>query len=309
MKKILVIFAGQAYREKTLFHLFQKDERVLCYLKDYSAKAGIDLLADDLPLSSPLWVQIILGSYQRILFKRLEPLLCSYHVDLVGYSLGEISAFLASIDASADESIQLLRYRTQLMTTDLHGELYDLLAVKGRWVFEKIATLIEQYHCHIAIINSPQHLILGGKVVDLNKLITVLQQQQLEHAKFLAIERPSHTPFYRPQVEKFKLFLQQHYAKKTLRYPIMSPLQLCKITQTKTECSLLADELQMTLQWQKVCNLIHDYQYDGVIDLGPGSAMTAILMDSGNEFAAEQWITAANYQTLAGFLKAIVAFK
>ncbi|MFT4058018.1 MAG: hypothetical protein QM652_00555 [Legionella sp.] len=46
------------------------------------------------------------------------------------------------------------------------------------------------------------------------------------------------------------------------------------------EIELLDKELYSTLHWNKVCDLIHEYNYDLIIDLGPGNAMIHFLNEN-----------------------------
>lgn len=309
--KILFVFAGQGYHENNLFDIFRTDQKAMSLLKIFSAAAKIDFLRSDLQITNPSSIQCIIGTYQSTLFARLIPLFTDHQVDLIGYSLGEVNAFLASIGASPKESIKLLSYRTQIMTSIVKKnglEEYDLLSIIGKFTLEEIQTILEKHNCYTAIINSNQHIVIGGKVSDLKKLAKELSKYHLTHAKFLEIHLPSHTPFYADESKLFQEFLNEHWRLDSLRYSIISPLELNKVYNAEKEKVLLSQELYSTIQWHSVCNLISEYQYNLIIDLGPGESMTNILTASNVELSNTQIVTASRYNSLKGLYRTITSF-
>ncbi|MCE3044722.1 malonate decarboxylase subunit epsilon [Legionella sp. 16cNR16C] len=301
--RILFLFAGQGYQNNTLFDFFQQGDEADDLLGTFSSLAQLDLLSQPLPIDNPRWVQIIIGCYQLILFARVKPLLTNHQVELAGYSLGEASAFLASINASPERIIELLHHRSQLMNTLVSGtEDYDLITVKGEFDWKAIQILIAEYHCYIAIINSPQHLVIGGKCADLKRLASRLSTEGLRLIKFLNIQLPSHTPFYRQASVEFQHFLNGNFQADVMQYPVISPLKLRKIYKAEEERDLLGLELQECLDWFNVCNLIKEYQYDLIVDLGPGDSLSKILNASRKTLTAEL-LTASRYHGFDGFLQ------
>ncbi|HAT1822480.1 TPA: malonate decarboxylase subunit epsilon [Legionella pneumophila] len=308
--KLLFIFAGQGYHANSLFDIFRTDKKAMNLLKIMSSAAEIDFLQNDLEITNPHSVQSIIGAYQLTLFSRLLPHFTNHQVDLAGYSLGEISAFLGSINASPQDSFKLFRYRTQLMTSIVDKNIieeYDLLSVVGQFILEEIQPVIAKHNCYIAIINSTQHVVIGGKISDLTKLITALSQYPVRHAKFLGVYLPSHTDFYSDKSKQFQQFLDENYGFYSLKYPVISPLELNKIYDARQERVLLGQELCTTLQWHRVCSLIGEYQYNLIIDLGPGDSMTTILTKANAESLNIPLITASHYNSLKGLCNAITS--
>lgn len=308
--KILFLFAGQGYHAESLFDIFQTDKKTINYLKTMSSAAEIDFLQNNLEMTNPYSIQSIIGAYQLTLFSRLQPLFTNHQVDLAGYSLGEISAFLGSINANPRDSFKLFRYRTQLMTSIVDNNIfaeYDLLSVVGKFILEEIQPVIAKHNCYIAIINSAQHVVIGGKISDLRHLITALSQYPISHAKFLGVYLPSHTDFYSDKSKQFQQFLDENYGFYSLKYPVISPLELNKIYNAKQERALLAQELYTTLQWHKVCDLIGEYQYNLIVNLGPGDSMTTILNKANTELFNTPLITASHYNSLKGICNAITS--
>jgi malonyl CoA-acyl carrier protein transacylase len=301
---ILLLFAGQGFQQQNLFEIFQGNPKAIELLQEYSKTLSLDLLQPQLPITDPLYSQLIISAYQLTLFRIIEPLLFHHQIDCAGYSLGEVSAFLASSKASVPTVCKIITYRTQLMTSILTEHPinhYDLLFITGNFELETIETLCAKHKCYIAIINLQHHLVIGGTISNLTNLRTELQQYNVQHSKFLNIQLPSHTPFYLPKKGLFKNFLA-NMGLSTLDYPLFSPISLNKIYNNSEEQALLDAELFTCIQWNKVCELIIEYRFDLIIDLGPGPSMTNFLNLASTHL---NFITAAKYKNIAGLVKSI----
>ena len=301
--KIMLIFSGQGYSETTIFNLFKTDKTALDYLQSLSNAAGIDLIKQAKAITLPHMTQYIISAYQLTLFSIIAPLLMNHSVEFAGYSLGEVSAFLASVKADPAEAMRVIRSRTELMLSILNTSKqpeFDLLSIKGTFTFETIQSLCKKYRCAIAIINADNHYILGGMIVDLKKLLTELSQQPVKQTTFLSIHLPSHTSFYAQKANQLREMLDSTFSHSTLSHPIISPLKLKKIVDASEEMQLLDNELYTMLNWQSVCNLIAEYGYDVIIDLGPGGAMTSILTAAIANFPTIPIITLANFNSTEG---------
>jgi len=261
---VLCLFAGQGYQNNQLFNFFQDNLHATTLLHQLSSVMQLDLLNETVSLKDPNYSQFLIGAYQFTLFTLLKPLLASHQINLAGYSLGEVSAFLASVQATTEEMNKVLAFRTQVMTSILSNKNsleYDLLFIRGQFILNDIQELCTQYHCAIAIINSEERLILGGTVTDLKRLLDKLSQYHLTHSQFLEIHIPSHTPFYANKKGLLQNHLNSLFAKPLL-YPILSPIQLGKIYDVAEEKQLLDQELYTCLQWYSLCTLIPEYHYD-----------------------------------------------
>ncbi len=276
---ILCLFAGQGYQDDDLFLFFQNHPEAKKILLELSYIDKIDLLNPNCSLKSPYFAQYMITAFHFCIFNFIAPLLSSHQVNLAGYSLGEVSAFLASVGATHEELYQTIAFRTALMTSLIPMKdkfEYDLLSIRGPLNLEEMKKLCRKYHCEVAIINSEQHIILAGRIKDLKLLLANLSSIYLSSSHFLEIHLPSHTPFYANKKGMFAKHLDSLFFQE-LNYPILSPLELCKIYNTEEEKKLLDKELYTTLEWFQLCKLISEYQYDLIIDLGPGDSLSKQL--------------------------------
>jgi [acyl-carrier-protein] S-malonyltransferase len=309
--KILLLFGGQGVGDSNLYDLLHGDKEGDAFLSRASEIANTNLLHEIIKIRDPHDSQLLIGIFQLGVFSILRHILGASEISVAGYSLGEVPAFLSSINASLEECVEVLKYRTQLMTSLFIKEkegTYDLLSIKGRFGFEEIESLCFKYHCEIAIINAENRLIIGGKVSDLQNMLSHSEEFRIDHYKFLAVYEPSHTSYYRTHSEKFTEFLKSKFSESSLRYPIISPIKQRKIDDIHEEIILLGQELSTRLHWDKVCQLIPEYGYELIIDLGPGSAMTFFLKGSGARLYNQKIVTIANFRTLEGVREYVGAF-
>lgn len=310
---ILFIFSGQGYKVPGIFDLLLNTPHACDLLKEF----GIDSLRPNTSCFDPDKVQLTIGAYQLTLFSLLQPFFEHHQIDLAGYSLGEVNAFLASVAAHPKDCMSILAYRTHLMSaissslthelSSINAEPFDLLSIKGVFNLNELRFLCNRHDCAISIINANDHIIVGGQTADLKLLQSQLAESGLSHTRFLEIQRPSHTPFYQDKKGQLADFLNEHIeTTESLKYPIISPLTLEKIHQARDEVNLLDQELYSTLQWQKVCELISEYRYELIIDLGPGDGMSKLLLSSCFKYGTPI-ITVSDYKGLEGVICAITS--
>jgi [acyl-carrier-protein] S-malonyltransferase len=301
--KILCLFAGQGYHDLHLFHFFQGNEEASILLQHLSQAIELDLLNTNWNLKSPYQAQLIISAFQFCIFNLLAPFLTSHQVNLAGLSLGEVSAFLASMDATPEAFFQTISFRTTLMTSIFHDQdkfEYDLLSIRGPWVLEDIQTLCQHYQCGVSIIYSEQHFILAGQIKNLKKLLKKLGQDYPIQHHFLGVHVPSHSAFYAHLQGLFYQELTSFFSK-PLHYPILNPLELRIIYNAQEEKKLLDQELYTPLQWHKLCQLIPEYQYDLIVDLGPGDTMSKQLKMMNIDIPI---FTFSHFKSIHGALKA-----
>lgn len=299
--KILLMFSGQGDANSNLFQMFADDDLALNYVSQLATAASINIAehsADD--LRNPRLAQILIASYQLTLFKSIEDLISTSQLEFAGYSLGEVSAFLLSIQAEPKIAIEVLRQRTFLMVSNINiaNEAYDLVSFIGTFDIKMVQQLSSVESCGIAITISNSHVVLGGTISNLDKLLKKLSDLYQCQIKYLNVQLPSHTPIYKEQSAEFSKFILSTIPNGRLRYPIISPVQLQKIYDDQHEAQLLGDELCTTLDWKSVSMLISEYKYDLILDLGPGAALSSFLKEVHVD--PSLLVTVSNFQTIHG---------
>ncbi len=306
--KVLFIFAGQGYLKDDLFAVIDTDDSGKHRANDFLKRADLNTSITETQLADPQYTQLLIGAYQWTMYHEVCDFFTDDNLFFAGYSLGEVMALLTSIKATTTDAVSAIQYRTKLMLSEvLQNESYDLLSIKGRFSISDVKRCCQQNHCNIAIRNSDSHFIVGGEVSSLKQLIDDLKHAHLEHYRFLSICLPSHTPFYEHCRDKLSDFLLKKYKDSPLSIPILNPLLLSKVYTSEEEIKLLDKELYTTLDWYSVCLLIKENNFDLIIDLGPGAAMTSLLKAACPSIADNKILTLANFKTLTGIRNHIKA--
>jgi malonyl CoA-acyl carrier protein transacylase len=296
--RIIFLFAGQGYSNENLYDLLLSDEQSKAWLDQYQKANDFEYLDMVKKIKNPKHSQLLISSYQICLFNALKPLLDKQDVTLAGYSLGEVSAFLASCDADISTAYKCVSKRTRLMQIVAKEDAFDLVAIKGNLDQQLIEALCKKHHCGISIINSDDHYVIGGKIIDLKKILKHAKRLHIEHEKWLDINIPSHTPYFLVTVEKYLKYLNKKFKDFRLEYPIISPVALKKVFDIESEIKLLSKELCQTLHWHTVCELIPEFGYDLIIDIGPGSSMTSIFSPTNKKNIPV--VTCSDFKSLDG---------
>ncbi len=291
--KILIIFAGQGTHEDNLFDYFSDHKPSSQTITKFSEGLGFGLIEHEKHITNPVYAPQLIAGYQFTLFSSLVNHLTTHSIDVAGYSLGEVSAFLGSSQASPEMAAKVIAFRTKIMAKAIDLSSHDLLSLSGNIKLQEVASLCQQHGCYIAIVN-PSNIILGGTLQQLNALLGNVDTLGVTKHTFLEIKYPSHTPIYKGLKNKFSRYLATLF-QGSLEFPVLSPIALRKIYDTSEEIKLLDNELYSTLNWSKVIDLVSEYQYDLIIDLGPGSAISSMLL-AQNGLSPYQIITASNFK-------------
>ena len=169
-----------------------------------------------------------------------------------------------------------------------------------------IEALCKKHHCGISIINADDHYVIGGKIDDLKKILKHAKRVHIEYEKWLGIHIPSHTPYFLVTVDKYLKYLKKKFSSSQMEYPLISPIALKKVFDIESEIELLSKELCQTLHWHIVCELIPEFGFDLIIDLGPGKSMTSIFSASNAKNIPV--ITCSEFKSLEGLKSHIEQF-
>ncbi len=300
--KILLLFAGQGYIKPDLYQIFTTDPKAIKWMQSVQKQLKLDLPNDASKVIDPVFTQRLISLYQLGMCSLLAPQLEQHDIELVGYSLGEVSAYMFSIGLGIPEIDSCIKYRTQIMMDRLSpGEEndYNMVSVYGRFKLEDINEWCKKYGCFVAIINADNHVVICGKIKNIQSLL-LNQTHYINKSHFLSIPLPSHTPLYNLQSQQFEQFLLKNYSHKKMKYPILSTLFHEKNLDNKLQISLLSSALSKPLEWYKINHLIEEYQYDLILDLGPGQAMSAMLMEQDKFKFDKKIIRFSEFKTIAG---------
>ncbi len=192
---------------------------------------------------------------------------------LIGHSLGEyIAAGLAGV-MSLNDTVDLICKR---------GELTSSLPVQGRMmtVFCHEATLdvllAEFPAIDLAVVNSPEQLVVAGSAEDLDALACQLRQRRIDH-KPLAIHFASHSRFIEPALEPFHAFCRTlTYAPP--RIPVLSNLTGRLFGEEQPfSARYWQEHLRQPVNFSRCLQTAVEMGIDAFIEIGPSSVLTSLI--------------------------------
>lgn len=216
-----------------------------------------------------------------------------------GYSVGEVASWAISGAIDVDTTFEIVSQRADLMdkaTTQPAG----LAAVLGLPRSE-IEQICHDNHAFIAIINAPQHYILGGYRSDLKVALDVALQQGATRTVLLPVEVPSHTPILKDATERFLVVLSErlHNASPSPDVRLLSGIDAMQVRHVDSGIAKLATQISTTVDWAACMDACRSLRPELILELGPGDALARMISQVAPEIPAR---SVADFRSVSGAL-------
>lgn len=211
--------------------------------------------------AQPLIVEATLGNWEALKNKLPEP-------DLVlGYSIGELTAYAVAGAIQPEEAIQLAVKRAEWMDKCPQG---GLLALSGC-----PKALLKDYPVEIAIDNGHGHYVVGGLTPDLASLESALKKKEIKATR-LPVEVASHTSWMAPASHAFVRELEKT-SFRTPRFPILSTITGELVTTKEKMVALLSRQISETIHWADCYPILKEKGVAIALELGPGAQLSRMM--------------------------------
>lgn len=202
---------------------------------------------------------------------------------ILGYSVGELAAYGCAGAMDAAQTLRLAQQRAALMDAATAAAT-GLIAILGL-DRTAITRLCHSHAAHIAIINGPDHFVLGAPTAQLSAIETAALAQRATRAVRLRVGVAAHTPLLRNASLDFETALKAS----TLRDPavaVLAGVTGAAVTTHALAITTLADQLCATVDWQACMQSAYEMGARVFLELGPGQALTRLLRDAYPSVAA-----------------------
>lgn len=275
-------------------------------VNDASAVSGLDLLKimkdEHGELAKTEYVQPALVTVSYGIYRMLERDLPGLTVSgMVGLSLGEYAALLASKAMDFTAGMKLLVDRAKYMQADadkvdstLAAILNpDIVAVKD-FCQRDAAT---GHQVYIANYNSPAQLVIGGVTADVQAAAAKIKDQGLaKRAVVLKVNGAFHTPLFNGARSKMHDRLQDVRFNEPV-VPVISNTTVTPFT-VKTIRSVLARQLAVPTHFgDDLQYLIDHQQIDATLEIGPGKTLTRFAKQVNRQLKTNHIAGLNDYQT------------
>lgn len=197
-------------------------------------------------------------------------------ISFSGYSLGELSALICSTEISFEQGLYLAQQRGMLMSQAVQ-EPSGLLAVQGlNW--NGLELLLAKTATELSIKISDSHFIVGGLEANLQQLTQQLEQVGTRSTKRLNVTIPSHTSLVDCAVAPYRQVMLQHQFNRLVT-PIIGGSGGHKYYKTCDAVEALIHQMNHAIDWDSCLTAIQENQPDIVLEIGPGNALSKMLLE------------------------------
>lgn len=283
-----ILFSGQGAQKPQMGCDLLEDATFSQTLSQASEAAGLDIVkllkSEHGELNQTRYVQPALAAFSLGIWRMLQrdlPKLPA--VGMIGLSLGEYPALMATESLSIDAGFALLKDRGEYMQSDA-DELSSTLAAIIDPDRKKVEAICEQVSSvWVANYNSPRQLVIGGTQAKIATAVDLLNEQQAAKRVIrLNVSGAFHTPLFDGARQKMKERLSSvEFAQP--KVPVISNTTMTPF-QPEKAAAILERQLAVPTHFgEDLQYLIDRFQIDGTLEIGPGKTLSkfAKQVDAG----------------------------
>ncbi|HMI63970.1 MAG TPA: malonate decarboxylase subunit epsilon [Puia sp.] len=273
--KTVFLFPGQGSQKPGMLDGFPSSS----FYKDAKEILGQNLqsLDSEENLRSTVYAQICLLIAGVISARKLQTK--GVHPDFVaGHSVGAFAAAVISEVISFKQALSIIRTRATLME-QAYPRGYGMAVLVGMTeaALQKTLTVFNRDHdtVYLSNINSPDQLVVSGKLSSLEGLIQQLQQRGIRKAQVLDVAVPSHCPLLNGVSETLKARINQM----ELHEPVIpyASNHNGRLLRTKDAIGMdLCKSIAAPVRWYEATTLLYELGARLFIEMEPSGVLSKI---------------------------------
>ncbi|MGE8250263.1 MAG: malonate decarboxylase subunit epsilon [Stenotrophomonas bentonitica] len=212
---------------------------------------------------------------------------------VAGYSAGELAAHAIAGSFDSTACLHLAARRAALMDAASPADA-GLIAVIGL-AADEIALLCAEHAVHLAIVNGPDHVVLGGLRSALEAAAAAAVRRGARTVS-LPVDVPAHTPLLAPAAQAFEAALDET-ALQPPRLRLLAGIDGSSVVDVARVVHTLAAQIARTVQWQQVLAQAVERGGKVFLELGPGSALSRRVRELHPQLQAR---SVEDFRTLEG---------
>lgn len=206
-------------------------------------------------------------------------------ITVAGYSAGELAAWGIAGVIDAETVLELTARRAVLMD-EASRSATGLAAVLGLPRAE-IEAICRAHDLHIAIVNGPLHVLVGGAAADLEPALAQAQQRGASRTVLLPVSVASHTPLLGDASEQFGELLCQRITEQRLPpgVRLISGVDGAPVWRLGDGLRKLALQVRQTVDWAACMEACRAARPQRMLELGPGDALARMAGEAMPDIA------------------------
>ena len=198
---------------------------------------------------------------------------------VAGYSVGELAAWGVAGILDATDVLGLAVERASAMDA-MTREPSGLVAIRGL-SRERLEPLSRAHGCHVAIVNAPDQMLVGGTRRCLQAVLKDARALGANHATMLPVAVASHMPLLEQASNLFRSALAEAHAAAGVPSGIrlLSGIDGRTVFDPGVGLDKLALQVRQTVDWAACMDSCRSAGVSRVLELGPGNALVRLMRD------------------------------
>ncbi|MPY88701.1 MAG: acyltransferase domain-containing protein [Luteitalea sp.] len=191
-----------------------------------------------------------------------------------GYSVGELAAYGCAASLTAGALAYLAVQRAAIMDEGVR-EPGALVAVSGGPT-AALMELCEQCQVDIAIVNGPEHFVLGGPSHAIQRFEEAAAARAFRVTP-LNVAVPAHTSLLSPAIDRFRTELER-CAMTNPTTPVLAGITGLPIRTRSAAIEHLSRQIGETVRWESCMETALEMGCTVFLELGPGQALSRMVI-------------------------------
>lgn len=282
MKRVVFMFPGQGSQDLGMGHAFyQNDDDAKTTVDNANAWLGFDIRGymfdgpiETLTETKHAQPALVLSSglaLAQLTKAGVRP------VAVLGHSLGEYSALVASGSLSLEQAVKLVYQRGLLMEQADPMQQGGMSAVLGldEATLEQVLAETEG-KVEVANLNSPGQIVISGDKAAIEAITPKIKEAGAKRVIPLPVSGPFHSSFMRPQAEKFQAVLSD-VAICSPDIPLLHNVTAKEATQPEQIKSLLIEQLYSKVRFQESIEQLLGQEIDAFVEVGNKKVLSGLV--------------------------------
>jgi len=198
---------------------------------------------------------------------------------LVGHSLGEYSAHVASGTFSFADAVRTVRNRGKYMQEAVPVGVGAMAAILGM-DYEQVSAVCQDAAqgevCSPANINSPEQIVISGNTAAVERAAKLADERGAKRAKLLPVSAPFHCSLMRPAQDRLASDLDKLKLQKPV-YPVACNVDAELVTDDIRARDTLLRQVTGSVKWEQCMRLLISQGVQTFVEIGPGKVLSGLM--------------------------------
>ncbi len=203
---------------------------------------------------------------------------------VLGHSLGEYSALVASKSLTISECSNLLKIRGELMQNAFENNLSGMAAVLGLNCSE-VEEIIKNNSLDIEVANdnAPGQVVISGIIENIKKSENILKDMGAKKIIYLNVSAAFHSKLMKDAEKEMEKYLLKAEIKDAV-FPIISNYSAIPNTKKNLIFDNLSLQMSNRVRWRESIEYLAKKKESKIIEIGPGKVLTGIIKRISSDF-------------------------